>query len=69
LSRAHLPEDTAVSPREHLAEGDGIRTTERRVRVHRDPVMRHGRLAGPRARDRHDELVALSPSDVRGPIR
>jgi len=33
------------------------------VKVHRDTVMRYGRLAGEHARDAHDELVAFSPED------
>jgi hypothetical protein len=31
--------------------------------------MRYGRLAGEHAHDAHDELVAFSPEDPRGPVR
>jgi transposase-like protein len=69
LFRSHLPESRAVSILEHLDEGCGVRQTGRLVRVHRDTVMRYGRLAGGHARDAHDELVALSPEDPRGAVR
>ena len=69
LYRSHLPEATAVSVLEHLAEGDGIRQTGRLVGVHRDTVVRLARVAGQHARDTHEELVAFSPSDPRGPVR
>ena len=69
LDRSHLPEEKAVSILEHLSEGCGVRQTGRLVRAHRDTVMRHGRLAGQHAHDAHDELVAFSPSDPRGPVR
>ncbi|MCA1696181.1 MAG: helix-turn-helix domain-containing protein [Actinobacteria bacterium] len=69
LYRSHLPETKVVSILEHLTEGNGVRQTERLVKVHRDTVMRYGRLAGRHAKDAHDELVAFSPSDPRGPVR
>lgn len=69
LFRSHLPAVQAVSVLEHLSEGCGVRQTGRLVRVHRDTVMRYGRLAGMHAHDAHDELVAFSPSDPRGPVR
>ena len=69
LYRSHLPEEKAVSILEHLNEGCGVRQTERLVKVHRDTVMRYGRLAGLHAKNAHDELVAFSPSDPRGPAR
>ena len=62
LSRAHLPEEKAVSILEHLDEGCGVRPTERLVKVHRDTVMRYGRLAGRHASDAHDGLVAFPPN-------
>jgi transposase-like protein len=67
--QSRLPENKAVSILEHLAEGCGVRQTERLVKVHRDTVMRYGRLAGGHAHKVHDELVAFSPSDPRGPVR
>ena len=69
LYRSHLPEEKAVSILEHRNEGCGVRQTERLVKVHRDTVMRYGRLAGLHAKDAHDELVAFSPSDPRSPVR
>jgi LacI family transcriptional regulator len=69
LFRSHLPEATAVSVLEHLSEGCGVRQTGRLVRVHRDTVMRYGRLAGDHAGAAHDELVAFSPSDPRAAAR
>jgi hypothetical protein len=39
------------------------------VGVHRDTVVRLARLAGDHAHDAHDEFVAFSPSDQRGPVR
>jgi transposase-like protein len=67
--RSQLPEEKVVSVLEHLHEGCGVRQTGRLVKVHRDTVMRYGRLAGRHAKDSHDELVAFSPSDPRGPAR
>lgn len=69
LFRSHRPAEKAVSILEHLAEGCGIRPTERLVKVHRDTVMRSGRWAGEHAQAAHDELVAFSPGDPRGPVR
>jgi transposase-like protein len=69
LFRSQLPEEKVVSILEHLNEGCGVRQTERLVKVHRDTVMRYGRLAGDHAKDSHDELVAFSPSDPGGPVR
>jgi LacI family transcriptional regulator len=69
LYRSHIPPEKAVSILEHLAEGCGVRQTERLVRVHRDTVMRYGRMAGDHAHELHDELVAFSPTDPRGPVR
>ena len=69
LYRSHLPEEKAVSILEHLDEGCGVRQTGRLVKVHRDTVMRYGRLAGRHAHDAHDALAAISPSDPGGPAR
>ena len=63
LFHSCLPQETAVSVLQHLVEGNGVRQTERLTGVHRDTVMRLARLAGPHAKDTHDELVVLSPSD------
>src|SRR3954470_14540132 len=69
LFGSHLPPEKAHSVLALLAEGNGIRATERLTGVHRDTIMRLARLAGQHAHDAHDELVAFSPSDVRGPTR
>jgi transposase-like protein len=67
--RSKLPRDTIVAILRHLQEGCGVRATARLVGVHRDTVVRLARLAGEHARDAHDELVAFSPGDPRGPVR
>ena len=69
LFHSHLPEEKARSVLQHLSEGCGVRQTGRLVDVHRDSVVRLAKLAGQHARDAHDELVAFSPGDSRGPIR
>jgi LacI family transcriptional regulator len=69
LFHSHLPTDKALAVLDHLDEGCGIRPTGRLVGVHRDTVVRLARLAGQHAHDAHDELVAFSPSDPRGPVR
>jgi transposase-like protein len=69
LFRSNLAPETAVSVLRHLAEGNGTRQTGRLVGVHRDTVTRLARMAGDHARDAHDELVALSSPDPRGPAR
>ena len=51
---------------QHLAEGNGIRQTERLTGVHRDTVTRLARRAGGHDKDAHDELAAFSPRDPRG---
>ena len=69
LFHTHLPEEKARSVLHHLAEGCGVRQTGRLVDVHRNSVSRLAKIAGQHARDAHDELVAFSPSDPRGPVR
>jgi transposase-like protein len=69
MYRSHLSPEKADSIFSHLNEGCGVRQTERLVEVHRDTVMRYGRLAGAHSRQLHDELVAFSPGDPRGPVR
>jgi transposase-like protein len=61
--RSGLAPELALSVLRHIAEGNGIRQTERLTGVHRDTVMRLARLAGQHAHDTHDELVAFSPRD------
>ena len=66
---SRLTEEKAVSLLEHLNEGCGVRQTGRLVKVNRNTVMRYNGLAGQHAHDAHDELVAFSPSNPRGPVR
>jgi transposase-like protein len=69
LFHSNLPPQKAHDVLAHLLEGGGIRSTARLVGVHRDTVARLARMAGQHAHDSHDELVAFSPSDPRGPVR
>ena len=64
-----LPHDKVLAILEHLAEGCGIRQTARLVGVNKDTVTRLALLAGRHAKDAHDDLVAFSPGDPRGPVR
>jgi LacI family transcriptional regulator len=69
LYRSVLPEEKAIALIEHLADRTGVRATARLVGVNRNTVVRSSRLLGEHARGLHDELVAFSPSDERGPAR
>ena len=69
LLHSHLTKQKAAAVLEHIAEGCGVRQTERLVGVHRDTVTRYTRKAGEHAKAAHDELVALSPPHDRGPAR
>jgi len=69
LFHTHLPDEKARSVLQHLSEGCGVRQTGRLVDVHRNSVVRLAKIAGQHAHDAHDELVAFSPSDPRGPVR
>jgi transposase-like protein len=69
LFDTRLPADIAVAVLAHIAEGVGVRKTSRLVGVHRDTVTRFSARAGDHAQLLHDELVALSPPDARGPVR
>ena len=64
-----LPHDKVQAVLEHLAEGCGVRQTARLVGVNKDTVTRLALLAGEHARQAHDEMVAFSPRDPRGPAR
>jgi hypothetical protein len=63
LERCQLPLDKAVSVLAHLREGCGVRATSRLTGVSRDTISRYLALAGEQSKNRHDELVAFSPSD------
>ena len=67
--KSRLPHDTVLAVLEHLAEGCGVRQTARLVGVNKDTVTRLALLAGQHAKATHDELVAFSPRDPRGPVR
>jgi transposase-like protein len=69
LFRSPLPREKAMAVLEHVADGCGVRQTERLVGVHRDTVTRYTREAGDHAVAAHDELVASSPPHDRGPVR
>jgi transposase-like protein len=69
LFHSHLPEQKALDVLQHLDDGCGIRQTGRLVGVDPNTVGRLARIAGQHSRDAHDELVAFSPSDPRGPVR
>jgi transposase-like protein len=69
LFRAQLSEEQVVAVLAHIAEGCGVRKTSRLVGVNKDTVVRYSLIAGRHAKDLHDELVAFSPSDARGPVR
>lgn len=64
-----LPHDKVLSVLRHLADGCGVRQTARLVGVNKDTVTRLALLAGRHAEDTHDEVVAFSPRDPRGPVR
>jgi LacI family transcriptional regulator len=69
LFDSRLPPEQVESVLEHIAEGCGVRQTGRLCKLNRGTVGRLSRIAGEHARDLHDELVALSPPDARGPVR
>ncbi|HEU5117439.1 MAG TPA: hypothetical protein VFT74_12415 [Isosphaeraceae bacterium] len=69
LFRSRLPHEKVLAILEHLAEGCGVRQTARLVGVNKDTVTRLALLAGKHAKDAHDELVAFSPRNPRGPVR
>jgi len=69
LFGAQLPEDKVVAVLSHIAEGVGVRKTGRLVGVNKNTVVRYCLLAGEHARQLHDDLVAFSPGDARGPVR
>jgi LacI family transcriptional regulator len=69
LFDSRLPPGRAESVMEHVAEGCGVRQTGRLCKVNRGTVGRYSRIAGGHARDLHDEFVAFSPPDARGPVR
>jgi LacI family transcriptional regulator len=69
LFGAQLPEDKVVDVLKHIAEGVGVRKTSRLLGVNKNTVVRYCLLAGAHAQQLHDEVVAFSPADARGPVR
>jgi hypothetical protein len=69
LFDTRLPEDKVIAILAPIAEGCGVRKTGRLVGVSKDTVTRISLLAGRHAKELHDELVAFSPNDPRGPVR
>jgi transposase-like protein len=69
LFDTRLPQDKVVAVLEHIAEGVGVRKTSRLVGVTRNTVVRYSLRAGAHAHQLHEELVAFSPADRRGPVR
>jgi transposase-like protein len=69
LFDARLPAVKVESVLEHVAEGCGVRQAGRLCRVAPNTVARYLRLAGAHAEAAHDDLVAISPPDGRGPVR
>ena len=69
LFQARLAEDKILQVASHVAEGCGVRKTGRLVGVTLNTVLRYSRLLGQHAQALHDELVAFSPADRRGPVR
>lgn len=61
LFDARRPPETVESVVEHVAEGGGSRRIGRLCRVNPNTVARYSRIAGGRARNAHDELVAVYP--------
>lgn len=62
FERSRMPADKVVAVLDHVREGVGVRATSRLTGVSRDTVSRYIALAGDRAKELHDELVAFSPS-------
>ena len=69
LFDTRLPHERALAVLRHLADGCGVRQTGRLVGVDKDTVVRYALRAGGHADQLHDEFVAFSPADDRGPAR
>src|SRR5262249_34253025 len=69
LFDSRLPEDKVVSVLHHIAEGVGARKTGRLAGVTNATAVPYSLLAREPAQLLHDELVAFSPADPRGPVR
>ena len=69
LFDARLSEEKVAAVLAHIAEGVGVRKTGRLVGVSKDTVVRYCLRADEHAQQLHEELVAFSPEDPRGPVR
>ncbi len=69
LYHAKLPTDKVMVLLDHVRDGGGVRQTGRLVGVSKNAANRFIWLAGEHARQLHDDLVALSPSDPGGSVR
>ncbi len=69
LEQARLPDAKVAEVLSHLREGCGTRATSRLTKVDKNTATRYLARAGGHARAVHDERVALSPPDPRGPTR
>lgn len=69
LFDARLPDDKVLGVRAHLQERCGVRQTSRLTGVEKNPVIRYAVRAGEHAQQRHDELLAFSPSPPRRRVR
>lgn len=67
LEQSRLPDEKVRDVLNHIREGCGTRATSRMVHVDKNTVTRYIALAGGHAEALHEELVAFSPQDPRGP--
>ena len=67
LFGARLSEEKILAVAAHVAEGCGVRKTGRLVQVTPNTVIRYSRLLGQHAHALHQERVAFSPANTRGP--
>ena len=67
LEQSRLPDEKVHDILDHIREGCGTRATSRLVHVDKNTVTRYIALAGGQAATLHDEFVAFSPPDPRGP--
>ena len=68
LFQARLSEEKILAMASHVAEGCGVRKTDRLVKVTPNTVSRYSQLLGRHAQALHDELVVFSPAHPRGPV-
>ena len=69
LEQARRPDAKILDVLNHIREGGGTRATGRLVGGDKNTVTRYVAWAGAHAEPLHQELVAVSPPDPRGPGR